>query len=281
MSRGRKTHIRNPQHRGESLCNRQSVRFAADDKGSEASCKTCQALAVDGTLQGLEFEANAEKWGKTNNTGKPQFTDKQIKFASHPEVMTNARKAALDVGYSESYAKSQAVQLRKQLSPMIMENQERSRQLSAISAAKIQTELAALGFANVLDYFNIAEDGSIRPKQLNELTRAQASAIQEVKVIELEDPETGIKRTVIGYLKLADKRANLVELGRSLGMFTKITLPDRKASDDLLREADTDALELAEKILLKSVREVREQKGKNEAHEGEFTKLPAPSEEKE
>lgn len=277
MARGRKTHIRNPQHRGESLCNRMSVGFA--DQDSNASCKTCQALAVDGTLQGLQFEANAEK-GQGYDTAKPQLTDKQVKFAAHPEVMTNATKAALDVGYSESYAKSQAVQLRKQLSPMIMENQERARQLSAISSAKIQTELAALGFANVIDYFHIAEDGSIRPKQLNELTRAQASAIQEVKVIELEDPETGEKRTVVGYLKLADKRANLVELGRSLGMFTKITVPDQKASDDLLREADTEALELAERILLKSVREVREQKGKNAATEGEFTKLPAPSEEK-
>jgi len=253
-----------------------SVGFA--EQGSNASCKTCQALAIDGTLQGLEFEASAEKGRGYNNTGKPQLTDMQIKFASHPEVTTNATKAALDAGYSESYAKKNATALRKQLSPMIMENQERARQLSAISSAKIQTELAALGFANVIDYFHIAEDGSIRPKQLNELTRAQASAIQEVKVIELEDPETGVKRTVVGYLKLADKRANLVELGRSLGMFTKIQLPDQKASDDLLREADTDALELAEKILLKSVRQVREQKGKKEATEGEFTKLPSPSE---
>jgi phage terminase small subunit len=255
-----------------------SVGFA--DQDSNASCKTCQALAVDGTLQGLQFAASAEK-DQGHDTAKPQLTDKQVKFAAHPEVMTNATKAALDVGYSESYAKSQAVQLRKQLSPMIMENQERAQQLSAISSARIQTELASLGFANVIDYFHIAEDGSIRPKQLNELTRAQASAIQEVKVIELEDPETGEKRTVVGYLKLADKRANLVELGRSLGMFTKITLPDQKASDDLLREADTDALELAERILLKSVKEVREQKGKNNATEGEFTKLPSPSEGKE
>jgi len=255
-----------------------SVSFA--DQDSNASCKTCQALAVDGTLQGLEFEASAEKGRGYNNTGKPQLTDMQVKFAAHPEVMTNATKAAKDVGYSESYAKKNAIALRKQLSPMIMENQERARQLSAISSARIQTELAALGFANVIDYFHIAEDGSIRPKQLNELTRAQASAIQEVKVIELEDPETGVKRTVVGYLKLADKRANLVELGRSLGMFSKIQLPDQKAADDLLREAPTDALELAEKILLDSVHKVRDQKSKNEATEGEFTKLPAPSGEK-
>jgi hypothetical protein len=33
---------------------------------------------------------------------------------------------------------------------------------------------------------------------------------------------------------------------------------------------------MAEKILLKSVKEVRAQKGKNEAHEGDFTKLPSP-----
>ncbi len=276
MARSRKVHLRNPRHRGESLCNRMSVDFGEPD---EVTCKTCQACAVDGTMQG-PVETKAVKWEGANNTGEPRHTTMQVKFAAHPQVMTNAYKAAIDSGYSKSYANSQALALRKQLAPMILENQERIRILSAISSARIQSELAALGFANVLDYFNISEDGSIRPKQLNELTRAQASAIQEVKVIELEDPETGVKRTVVGYLKLADKRANLVELGRSLGMFAKITLPDQKASDDLLREADTDALELAEKILLKSVKEVREQKGKNEATEGEFTKLPTPSEEK-
>ena len=278
MARGRKIHIRNPQHRAESLCQRMSVAFQVTPE-DEVTCKTCKARAVDGTMAG-PVGAKVVKWGGANNTGQPKHTTMQVKFAAHPQVMTNAYKAAVESGYSKSYAKSQALALRKQLAPMILENQERVRILSAISSARIQSELAALGFANVLDYFNIADDGSIRPKQLNELTRAQASAIQEVKVIELEDPDSGIKRTVIGYLKLADKRANLVELGRSLGMFNKITLPDQKASDDLLREADTDALELAEKILLKSVKEVRAQKGKNEATEGEFTKLPAPKEEK-
>ena len=43
----------------------------------------------------------------------------------------------------------------------------------------------------------------------------------------------------------------------------------------------TDALELAEQILLKSVQEVRDQKGKNQATEGEFTKLPAPAAQEE
>jgi len=272
MSRGRKVHLRNPQHRAEALCNRMSVAFG---EGDEVTCKTCLAVAVGGTMDG-PVEAKSVKWEGANNTGEPKYTTMQVKFAAHPQVMSNAYAAAIAAGYSKSYAKSQAIALRKQLAPMILENQERVRTLSAISSARIQSELAALGFANVIDYFHIAEDGSIRPKQLNELTRAQASAIQEVKVIELEDPETGVKRTVVGYLKLADKRANLVELGRSLGMFNKITLPDQKASDDLLREADTEALELAERILLKSVKEVREQKGKNEATEGEFTKLPSP-----
>jgi len=278
MARGRKLHIRSSQNRGESLCNRMSVAFG---EGDEVTCKLCLSVKVGGTMKGpVEAKVDLGQVG-ANNTGQPQYTTMQVKFAAHPQVMSNAYRAARDAGYSKSYAKSQALALRKQLAPMILENQERVRTLSAISSARIQSELAALGFANVLDYFNIAEDGSIRPKQLNELTRGQASAIQEVKVIELEDPVTGEKRTVVGYLKLADKRANLVELGRSLGMFNKITLPDQKASDELLREADTEALELAEQILLKSVKQVREQKGKNQATEGEFTKLPAPAEKEE
>ncbi len=276
MARRLKTHIRNPAARRESLCRRMSVEFAK--KNSGATCLKCCSMAVDGSLRTLEDQANADKGAGYNNTGQPQYTEKQVKFAHHPQVMTNARQAALEAGYSASFAASQSRALRKQMSPLILELQEKAKALAAISVARIQTELASMGFANVMDYFNIDENGALRSKQLNELTRAQAAAIQEVKVIEVEDPLTGEAKFVIGWLKLADKRANLVELGRTLGMFNKIQIEDKRESTMLLKEIPTDALEQAENILMSAVKIAREQTSKNEAVEGEFTKLPAPEE---
>lgn len=276
MARTLKTHIKNPKTKKESLCQRMSVEFAK--KESRATCKTCRAMAVDGSLRTLEYEHNASKWDGYNQTGEPRYTEKQVKFAQHPYVTTNPRTAALDAGYSKLFAKSNAVALRKQLAPLIIEYQERAKALAAISVARIQTELASMGFANVLDYFNIAPNGELTSKQLNELTRAQAAAIQEVKIIEVEDPLTGEIRHVIGWLKLSDKRANLVELGRTLGMFNKVAIEDKRESTLLLKEVPTEALEQAENILMGAVKIAREQKSKNEAIPGEFAKLPQPGE---
>jgi len=229
---------------------------------------------VDGTLEKATFARNKQQTG-SNSTGTPRFTEKQRAFAAHPEVTTNWRKAALESGYSQSFAKTQAIALRKQLAPLIMEYQERAKQLSAISTARIQTELASMGFANVLDYFDVSPDGSVKPKMLHELTREQAAAIQEVEVIafEIEGEPTTYR---IGRIKLADKRANLVELGKTLGMFNKIVVEDKREGTLLMRDIPNDALEAAEQMLLGAAADAKEQREKNDAIPGEFKELPSP-----
>jgi phage terminase small subunit len=251
-----------------------SVGFA--EKASEATCKTCLAFAADGTLERLERSQIETKQTGSNQSGNPRYTPKQRAFASHPNVTTDAKKAALAAGYSESYAHSHAVSLRKQLAPLIMEYQEKAIARSAISVARVQSELAAMGFSNVLDYYHIEENGEMIPKQLNELTREEAAAIQEVKLMKIEDPVTGEVRVVIESLKLADKRANLVELGKTIGMFNKIQIEDKRGDTLLLAEVPTDALEDAEKLLLNAVTKAREQKSKNDAIPGEYKELPQP-----
>lgn len=264
MARALKTHIRNPRQRNESICNRMSVKFA--DNNPEATCKVCLSLAADGTLEKLSLPKRQKG---ANNSGDPRYTEMQRDFAAHPLVHTNPRKAAVDSGYSESYAKSHAHALREQLAPLIIQYQEMAAKRNALSTAKVQNELAAMGFANILDYFHVDEEtGAMRPKQLNELTREQASAIQEIKVVEFEG------KMVVGHLKLADKRANLVELGKTLGMFNKFTIEDKREEKLALNEIPTDALEEAESVLLAAVSAARNQKAKNEAIEGEL--LPAP-----
>jgi len=182
VARQAKQHIRNPANRAASICGRKSVNFV--EKDSNVTCEKCKHLAIDGTLERLRFDGKAGE--QPNQKGTPQFTELQRKFAASPIVTTNPRQAALDAGYSESFAKAHAHALREQLSPLIMELQEQAKKLSAISVSRVQSELAAMGFANIVDYFHINEEtGAMRPKQLHELTRGQAAAIQEVKVMDL------------------------------------------------------------------------------------------------
>lgn len=263
MARPLKQHIRNPSKRNESLCNRMSVKFS--DTPKEATCEVCLMCAADGRLERL---SRPRKQKGANQTGDARYTDMQTAFASHPKVTTNPKQAALDAGYSESYAKNHAYALRKQMSPLIMSMQEAAAKHAAISKAKVQSELAAMGFSNILDYFNVGDDGAMSPKQLNELSREQAAAIQEVKLVEFNG------RMVIGSLKLADKRANLVELGKTLGMFNKIVIDDKREERVALQDIPTEALEEAESVLLAAVAKGREQRSKNNAIEGDFKELP-------
>jgi phage terminase small subunit len=277
MARKAKQHLRNPKERSASLCGRKSVMFADDVKG--VTCAICGSLAVDGTLDELEFEKNQNKFPGANATGKPRFTEMQRKFAASPIVTTNPVRAMVDAGYSEKHAKAHAHALRKQLAPLIMQNQEAAKKISAISVARVQTELAAMGFANIVDYFNVdPETGAMRPKQLNELTRDQAAAIQEVKVVDYVDEETGLTHFVIGSIKLADKRANLVELGKTLGMFNKITIEDKREATMLMSDVPTDALEEAESLLLAAAAQAKDARSKAGAIEGEYKALPSSTE---
>ena len=271
-----RTHIKNPKNKRVSICGRKVVKFV--EKNPEATCVTCQNLILDGTLEKLEFEAAAVGTTRRGES-TPRFTEMQRKFANSPIVTTNCVQAAEDAGYSKSYAKNHAFALREQMGPLIMQLQEQAKKLSAISTSRVQSELAAMGFANIVDYFNIDEDsGAITPKQFNELTRDQAAAIQEVKMIDITNEETGEVKYVIGSIKLADKRANLVELGKTLGMFNKIVIEDKRESKLLMQDIPTTALQEAETLLLSAAAGAKEERRNREAIEGDFKALPPASE---
>lgn len=275
MARATKRHIRSPQNGRVSLCGRMSVKMASKD--SLATCKVCQGLTVSGVLERERFEKKLAGDGN-NQSGQPQYTEMQRAFAAHPVVTTNPRKAAIESGYSKSYAKSHAHLLRKQLAPLIMQHQEMAQQRSAISTAKVQQELAAMGFANIVDYFDVMDDGSMIPKKVGDLTREQTAAIQEIQMVEYQNPATGEMEMRIGRLKLADKRSNLVELGKTLGMFNPKGDDDTddQRRRDMLRKVPTDALEKAEAMLMSAVELSEEHRARNDAVEGEFKALPEP-----
>lgn len=94
---------------------------------------------------------------------------------------------------------------------------ERAIDKLAITKESILAELARIGFANMLNY--VQPTGDV--VNVSALSRDQAAAIQEVIV----DYQTGrgeesrdVKRV---RLKLHDKRAALVDLGKHLGLFVE------------------------------------------------------------
>ena len=257
------------------MCGRTSVQMA--EKDALATCGVCQNLAVSGKLEKERFRKNLLSPGRNaHKKGMPKFTERQRAFAAHPEVTMNPRKAAEEVGYSKYYAKSHSLALREQLAPLIMQYQEEAKRRSAISIAKVQQELASMGFANIIDYFDVRDDGSMLPKKINDLTREQTAAIQEMKMVEYENPESGEREYRIGYIKLADKRANLVELGKSLGMFSQRGGDDGDDDRrDMLKQVPTEDLEKAERLLMDAVKKSRDQRSRNNAVEGECKEVPA------
>src|SRR5262249_47012617 len=88
-----------------------------------------------------------------------------------------------------------------------------------VTTERVVAELARIGFANIQDYIAIDRDGSPH-FDLAAISRDQAAAIQEIIIDEYKDGKGEDARDVKRVrLKLADKRAALVDLGRHLGLF--------------------------------------------------------------
>jgi phage terminase small subunit len=237
----------------KTLCGRPVGTLAVSNKGADITCAVCKREHSRGNARGPTGPV------PDKIDSEHLYSDQEIKFANHSDVVTNAFKAALACGYSESYAKKNSSKLRERLFPLIKQVQEKRARKGGISAARIQTELAAMGFSNVLDYVVVDEKtGTTRPKGLHELTRSEAAAIQEYELETIYPEEDGVEfepYTILKRIKLIDKRSALIDLGKTLGMFNEkmqmiLRTQDTKKRVVPLEDIPTDDLEAIEKILV-------------------------------
>ena len=158
-----------------------------------------------------------------------KLTDRQALFAREYLVDLNATQAAVRAGYAPASASRRGWALRRH--PGVAEQidaalADRAR-LVDITAERVLSELARLGFANIKDYFETGADGTacLDPSRL---TREQAAAITEVQVEQGGSVGGGARRVKI---KLADKSRNLELIGRHVGMFPRPPASDRPTGE--------------------------------------------------
>jgi phage terminase small subunit len=157
---------------------------------------------------------------KQNRSKK--LTEKQKLFVAEYLVDLNATKAYIRAGYSPKSANECAARMlaNASIQQLISESLRKRTDKLEITSERILSELAYMGFSNMLDYIGTTEFGDAYV-DLSSLTREQAKAIQEITVeayTEGRGEDTReIKRT---KFKLADKRGSLELLGKHLKLFT-------------------------------------------------------------
>lgn len=153
------------------------------------------------------------------------LTPKQRRFVEEYLIDLNGTQAAIRAGYSVDSA--QQIASENLCKPLVAQAiADRRAELSTkagLSTQRVLDELQKLAFANMQDFMRFTADGEPYV-DVSMLTREQAAALQEFTVEDYTDGRGDDAREVKRVkIKLADKRAALVDLGRHLGIFADIT----------------------------------------------------------
>jgi phage terminase small subunit len=147
------------------------------------------------------------------------MTPRRRRFVEEYLVDLNAQAAAVRAGYSPRGRCYSQLLRDPEVAAAIRAGVEARAKRTRITADAVVTELARIGFANMLDYMRPGEDGDLFV-DLSGLDRERAAAIAEVTVEDFKDGRAKDARVVRRVkFKLLDKRAAHVDLGKHLGLF--------------------------------------------------------------
>lgn len=137
------------------------------------------------------------------------MTKRQKLFVEEYLIDLNATQAAIRAGYSPETAYSigsenlKKPEIRARIEKAMAERSKRT----GINQDRVLQELAKIGFANIIDV--------VDPVTAKILPNAKEEDLACIQSIKIKPNEWGIEREV----KMYDKKAALVDLGRHLGMF--------------------------------------------------------------
>ena len=156
------------------------------------------------------------------------LTAKQARFVREYLVDLNGKQAAIRAGYSPRSAEVEASRLIRhpKVSAAIARERKAIADRTGITPERVLTELAKLGFSDIRKAMSwrsnvqqIGEDDDGEPilKAGNEVVLRDSADIDDDTAAAISE----ISQTKDGALKvkLVDKRAALVDIGRHLGMF--------------------------------------------------------------
>jgi phage terminase small subunit len=159
------------------------------------------------------------------------LTPKQQRFVEEYLIDLNATQAAIRAGYSSKTAMEQGYQLLRKTSVAgaIAEAQAELARRTEITQEKVLAELAKIGFADMRKLLrwtgNLPKMDETTAEQTGEVEISVANFVQLFDSDQLDDDIAAaiseISQTKDGALKvkLHDKQAALVAIGRHLGMF--------------------------------------------------------------
>ncbi len=179
------------------------------------------------------------------------LTDKQAAFVAEYLIDLNATQAAIRAGYSADTARQQGARLltNVHIEQAIAEAQGERSARTEITADMVLKELAKIGFADMRKLLkwtgNLPRMDLDRAEETGEVEISAANFVRLFDSDELGDDIVGaiseISQTKDGALKvkLHDKQAALVNIGRHLGMFT--TKIEHSGSVDVNHKVQEDA----------------------------------------
>lgn len=138
-----------------------------------------------------------------------KLTAKQNRFVEEYLIDLNATQAAIRAGYSPATAKEIGCEnlTKPNISDEIAKAMAERSKRTGINQDRVLTELAKIGFANITDVID-PETAKIK----EDASEEDLACIQSIKI---KPNEWGTEREV----KMYDKKAALVDIGRHLGMF--------------------------------------------------------------
>lgn len=163
-----------------------------------------------------------------------RLTDKQQRFADEYLVDLNATQAAIRAGYSQKTAAAIGAEnlTKPEIADVISARQSEIASKLEITQERIASELAKIGFSDIrkvakwFSQTNVAQVDDIQGEVDDGTVRfAVANQVEMISSDEIDDDTAAaiseVSMTDKGSLKvkLHDKRAALVDLGKHLGMF--------------------------------------------------------------
>ena len=152
------------------------------------------------------------------------LTDREKRFVAEYCIDLNAAAAARRAGYSESYAGSARLIQRPDIVAAIRAHDAPALERASVTAERVIREAARVAFADPRRFAR--PDGTLHA--LHELDEETAAAIASLTIDERPDGRRFLR------LRLHDKMAALVLLGRHLGLFTdrlELTVGDAIVAD--------------------------------------------------